>query len=105
MCAKIEFSIIYGCHFFGSKNTSWVPSWHSAEVSLGQLRDIESTKKLHNSNKRHLDLIWLFGIWINIQNTENPVSGRTTQCIHFNLVSVHYKMYVSSSIYSHEVET
>ena len=65
ICVKIEFSIMYGGHFvsFFLKNSSRVPSWHSADFLSVQLRDAESTKKLHNSNKTHFDLIWLFGIW------------------------------------------
>ena len=51
--------------FAFKKNSSRVPSWHPADFSSGQLRDAESTKKLHNSNKTHFDLIWLFGIWTN----------------------------------------
>ena len=35
-----------------------MPSWHLADFLSGQLRDAESTKKLHNSNKTHFDLIW-----------------------------------------------
>ena len=35
------------------------------------LEKLNQQKKLHNSNKTHFDLIWLFGIWTNNQHIEN----------------------------------